>query len=808
MVEEVSKILINLQNPDEAIRAQAEAAVNSLKEQNIVGFIQVLNQIISTPNSPPQLLAMSIILTWQLFPEEISDLDIDAPHPFDVYSQPLVENILNVSHNLMISGDLSIRHLAATLFGRVASLQVHRNLDSKIFLKLSEELASTQDINIIRSISIALVKICTECEPEDNELSALLTAIFKHLTNPTSPEVTNEVSKILSSIINSMAQILEDEKVCNTIVSVLISLLQTPGCQCSALTSWIELYKIVPELLVMLSQQLVPLVLLILSDPQQEEATLLNGFLLLQKLSKLEMKNEENMNVIRANYEVIVMTLLKMSCSVSNPECDISTAWNPPIAAKATLKLVTMTLGDQELFKLFPLIQSLLTSNVFGDRYGGLCLLSFIVEYSESPTALPIKEILELSLQLTNDQVPRVKQAAINCIANVINRLRDTKDPNLLAIAQTLLPLISHIDDDPFTAYQTIKLMSQIVQVPNFGNTFEVLQTTFTRSIHYRSYFSKNPFLYISKIIDFGEPESVKAFYPTVIQTLKESIENPSLFPLIPELSELTQGYVIRFGNDIIQFSEPVIQLFFQVVRFPNEYASDGLVPLGIQAMNYPQVFAPYLPQFLEISVMALKQVSDSAAVYGAATALYFIILGGHDITQQMPVLLQLLTEVLADMNIAVITRRAVIDLIGVIAQKAPPLFVQFANPVMTLIRAFCNISGLKIQMSMNATEAQLMANALAKCTYSAMLAVGKDLAKNYVDIAIDILSFVSELEDVIERLMSICLDLYLYLSVEFKNDLLIAIEEEESIGQLIFVAADVDQQKASAVLNNLGYSE
>ena len=88
------------------------------------------------------------------------------------------------------------------------------------------------------------------------------------------------------------------------------------------------------------------------------------------------------------------------------------------------------------------------------------------------------------------------------------------------------------------------------------------------------------------------------------------------------------------------------------------------------------------------------------------------------------------------------------------------------------------------------------------------MLAVGVQKSEEYVDLAISILTYVSDFEDVMERLMNCCLEILLYLSVHFKNDVLIAISENEDFGQFIVATESVDPKKAKLVLDNLGYTE
>ena len=346
------------------------------------------------------------------------------------------------------------------------------------------------------------------------------------MAEPESPEIANEMVKILSTIINAMSQILEEEGVASNVITILLNMSQIQESQGPAFACWNEIAKIKPEWIVDLSDQLLGLSLSVLAEDLSSDDALIGALKIIKKIAKIEMGYQSEIDLIRRNYNVIVMSIVKVCCGIKSPECDYSTSWNPSIAAKLTLKYVLRCLNDESLCQLIPLVQKLIESDLYQDRYGALVLLSGIIKYADDPSIS--QQFIQIVFALTNDMSSKIRREAINCLSYSIYRLREIKNRNneLLKIGMDLLNIISNIEDEN-VSYHVIKLMYELVQIPNFQETSNVLMTIFTRATQYRQFFIKNPFNYLTKIIDCGDSKAVKDFYPHVVSIFSEVITNP-----------------------------------------------------------------------------------------------------------------------------------------------------------------------------------------------------------------------------------------------------------------------------------------
>ena len=800
---------------DNEIRSQAESGLVSLKQNDVRGFITNLVTIFTSTNFDIKHRVLSIIFAWQLFPENIQDIPEDSPHPFDVYSNELVQKVLSSSFEIMVHGDFQLRNYAATLFGRVASLHVHRDLNAKIVAKLAECLVQARTIEEVVPISNALQKVCNEFEPDDDELEILLTSLFNILGNVKEPRVVSETLKILSTVTTAMSTVLENRETLGNILDILLQLAATDGVQEAAFKVWSELYKISDDIIALVAPQLIEIAIQVLADANKSEGDIIQAAKLVKQIAKLELKTEnEDFNPIESNAQHIVISLVRVCCAVLSPDCDDGSSWEPHLAASRALKHVLRILSDENLQSFAPLITNLGSSQEFGERYGSLVLLSYAILSSENPvTWLAFVDSL---FAFCNDIAPRVCFQAIKCLKNLIMTLCDSNNINesIPKIAEHAFSVIKLINVDTPIAHQAAKLLGEISRTPGFIHTLEILQNLLEcgTKLHILSYFDV-----ISKIIDLGTDENaVFQFYPVLLQVSQIAVSNQSSIWALHELGENIQAYLIKFQNKLNELIPNTIQMLLQGAHAPSPFATDALIPLGMSAQIFPQIFPPYLSSTLEVIHAALNEVHNSQTIYDASMALSFIYMSGIQdpiISQMTPTFIEQIIKAISNMDLllSLEARRSCVGCIGDIVKYHPNLFLPVADNFIVYLRTFSILDALNAEYITDPKETQLMLHALGVCLLNIMKIVGQKLI-DYLDIATNIICFVvnifSEEGEVIERLMVSTIDLIHFISQVDKNIVLTLISEREEIGMFIVNASSMSIPLSQETLDILGYTE
>ncbi|OHT07103.1 hypothetical protein TRFO_05332 [Tritrichomonas foetus] len=817
-MEQLLVLLQNSLSPDDGTRSQAENTLNQMKQQDVRQLITSLIQVFSTPNIDLTCQASAIIYLWRLFPENIQEVPLDQPHPFDVYSEEVVQNILNSSFQLMTQGIPQLRNYGGVLFGRVASLQVHRNLESNIVLQLSQVLGAAQTIEELGPISVALQKVCNEFEPEGDELTALLTTIFTILGSPKSPEIANEVLKILSVIVTAMSTVVENEETLGNIIRTLLTLATADGVQAAALGVWTEISKVSSEIIAYVAPQLIEISLGILADEKKDENDFLAASKIVKLIAKLEFQNctdgelGDEFAPIRTHFQPLVISLVRVCCTSSIPDCDDGSSWESYMAASQSLKHVLRLASDEEIASVFPIMSNLAGSQLFNERFGGLILLSRAIMCSENPKiTLPFIQSLFNLVNETNEQAPRVRYQAIKCLKNFIMCLCDNQDfiEELPAMSQSCYSMMPLLDLNSPIALQVAALLGEITRIPNFPHTTQILQTLLQKGTngHISKYFD-----IICKIVDCGSDEqSTFQFYPIILQTVQVAVSNPSSIWALHDLGEIIQAYLAKFQDKLAEMAGNTIQLLLQGAHTPSIFASDTLIPLGMHAKIFPQIFTPFAQPVLQVINAAMNEVRNSEIIYDAAMALTFIIMGHIQFPEMVPTFLGQLYQAISNLDISLEARRACVGCISDFAEHEPAIFLPMVNNFITFLRTFSIIEALNVEYMTDPKETQLMLHALASCTLNIMKAVGPANSTAYFDIAKNIITFSAnmiEKEEILERLLIAIIALLFFVVSVDANFVLEIIEESPEVGELILTARSNGIEMAQNLLTALKYEE
>lgn len=811
MASELSVILLNCTSYEESIRAEAEAQDQQIKESNVVEYLVLLMEIMGSSDFPVLARSMAIIRAWQLFPEELSDLPSEADHPFDVLTRNVIESLLQISYKLLSCQETQIAHLAGTLYGRIAALEIHYNPQNSIFAQLSTDFNNATTLSVIEPLSVALQKVCSSTVLEAEEVPQLMESVLSHINENSDLAIANESVSVLARLIISLQEYLEDQESCSVLLNTLLQLTSIDGIERAVFDCWIEISKIAPNLILMFEQVLIPTILGVLASEESPQETLFRACNLLRKLAAAEAQNEDEeeiSNQVLANYESIITVLINLVSQgvleTDNDESGLSIADE----AKHTIPRVLRVCETEHIEALESFVMSIATSNEIGYVYAVLCLLSSMISASEDPCVA--NQFFETLLAQAQSEHPLIRKQAIICLRRGINKLIVSANDERIAFLQQFVPqlhqLSSYVTDVPVVGFQVMKLMAAMVKIPNFSHTSEYINALYPIAVEMRYLYSKDPFSPINEIIDEGEHDAVVKSIDHALELYNSAVTQAQFSWLIVNLSETIQAYFIRFGEEINSYVEPFCTLLLQVACSESSYASDALLPLGIIAQRCPTIFAPFAEQALSIFLNGLQSIEYPEILYNSTYGLDFIIRGGFDLSQHIETILNLLLEIIKDFNQEPKNRRAAVQTISSLAEISPQLYSPYSQQVMNLIRAFCD--GLQTQLDFDEMEAQLMMNALGCCILNTIKAVGINEGTKFVDMAFNIFAHVAELEGTISRLSDTTLALMYFVAVNYKNQFLECIQDDEDVGDYIVSLTNYPDktERAKQILDALGY--
>jgi hypothetical protein len=735
---------------------------------------------------------LAIICCWQLFPEELSDLADDAPHPFDVLGHPFIGALLDTAYAGLTAGHPQLRHLFATLFGRVAALQVHQSPQPSVVARLAADLLAAPDLPAVAPLSVALQKICSSYCPEDEELAALLGAIFGRLETADSAEFANELTKILATIIHATTELLSEDDFSQRLGSALCHLTGIAQTQAVALKCWNELSEISMDFIMPLAQNLLGTALSIVDGDCAADA-LLEASVFLGRLAGCE----EAGALMEARASLVVPALLRLIATPPSPECDSSEAWEPHIAGKWALKQVVAALSDSALAGIAGQSGELLASSAYEHRYAGLTLLDFVLSEAESPTLL--LDFLEAIISCAADDAPRVRKAALKCLNDGVFRMvLDCKDCSALpGVAEAAFRLLPHLGDSPAVAAKAADLLSLLTEVPGFAHTPEVMQALVAYAREARTAEAKEPARPILYAIDHANEAIVEAAFPAFIDLLRLAITEQPL--LIADICEIMCAYYARFRGrlDI----GPVTELLMQALVLPTEFAREALKPLGMGVANCPTAPIEFIPAL----IAALSDVRDTESCYAAAFAVSCF--PPQTLVNCVSDFWPLLLAVLANDSQAAKTRRAVINALTALCKASPEMCAP-ELPAFRTWAAFLGGEKLEWVLSDDREEGVLLATALADA-FATVLRVLKD-----EDTALAALGLYMQMvhadAELLGRLGPAAIMVTGALADIRRDDLLEAIARDEDAGQYIVELSGIEQvaKDAQRVLDTLGFQE
>lgn len=653
------ELLLNIKNTlsaDNNVRSQAEANLNAFKDENIKELISALIQIISSDyfKEDEKTYQATLIFAWNLFPRSVNDIPEDPQlHPFVIYSEELVQQLLECSFALMTNKRPNgeevpsvIRNLSSILYGQIGSVQVHYDVNVRLVQALSEVLAEAQTPEDVFPVSQALMIICEEFTPESDEVSNLFNVLFNLFESVEDISVLSQLLDVLNKTITSLTEALRDEEILQNTITTLMNLSTVDGLQASAFKVWDSIYKNDEEngIIMLVADQLVEILLLTLADENKSEDDIKEACNMVKHIAKLEINyDSEEFAPISSNAQPLVIALIRVCCTAEDDSCEDNSYWLPYMAASKALKKVFCILPDEVLESIFQIVTDLVSSEEFNARFGGLIVLSRIIKYADNEF-IGFQFIQSLFEILESEKAAIVIYQAIKCIRHVILRYADAlskEEPtspsqeivdNIPQICENCFNLMMQIlvisdeeaqegapqigdlkalaeqttvnlslfsrngnddDDDEYLyspiALQAASLLAEISRTQDFEHTAEVLVALFENGLKYKV---PKFFIYLTKAIDMGSDiNTILKFLETILEALQTTIQSESTIWALNEIAEIIQAYFVRFQEQLEPCAIELLQLLIQAMQVPSDYAADALIPIGMLALNFPSVF-------------------------------------------------------------------------------------------------------------------------------------------------------------------------------------------------------------------------
>lgn len=798
---------------DPTQQEEAGKCIIAIRQESPADFVGAVLSILQMPQAPDQVKAYAIIFCWQMFPEELSDLSNDAPHPFDVIGEEKVNQILEISLSLLSSGNKAFGHLAATLFGRVAALQLHRFPTLPFVASLIGILQKGPSEDVAVAVGIALEKLCQSALPEEEEVEQVVNAVFGVLGSCTSARIAAQMLGVLQMILAEKEDLMENAGFLEGLFTNLLKLSTVPETIEGVLKCWNVIGDANLMLLLTVLEQLLPFVISVVKEGEGN-GVLCQACLLLRKLLEIPTLAEQvsgHFNTVASPlYQQMTEALLKVICSVESGDCDMSEAWEPHIAAFGALKQLAIVLPDEALVPLAATAATMLGSPEFGTRYGGLALMDAVVAFAES--SMVIVQYFKPILEKVEDPAPRVRHMAVKCLKEGVLKgtsfnPTDEIKSQLLPMAEAIFPIQAHLTDVPRVARAVAKLLAALVEVDGFQHTETVLKALIDQAMAMGTHNFSSPFTAVESVVDKGQAQIVLKSFPVFVQILQKCVESESTLWMIRELQETFQAYLIRFGPELGDIVMTLAELLIRIAQLNNQYSPEVLVTLGILVQRVPAAASQLVPTVVERCLTALTQWGDYGSVYAASMCLTFVAHAG-DMGETILQIMEALVKLIEDQDMPADTRRAVIDAIAALASSNPTVYSRVVTNVMGKIATFCML--LNYVWQDDEAEGQLMATGLGNCILQSLKVSPGEPGLHYVSMAKNWLVTVVDTEDIMERLVAVALNIVEHITTNYKNAMLEIIAECEDVGDFIVAQRELPEHKEQCqkILTGLGYQE
>lgn len=789
---------------------QSQEQLTKLAEENPLLFITSIIEILKQDSVSAKIKGNACVIAGNYFPNISKLPEQEELHPFNVFTENNVNELIDLCFELMTTMDPVYRHHPAVLLGKIGSLYVHRNFENSLLNRLSSLLQQGENPQDLDPVCKAINIILVGYDPSDEEIQNLITGVFGHFTSTDNLEASVVVLDTLIATVESIVELLADPEFSTGVVSVLLALLENDVSIRPSLECWNRLADITPSIVAEVSEHLVLTCCKVLQEIK-EENTLMQACMLINTIADLEYNDREmQLETIANNAEVILASLVGILSTIDTNECITPDMWTPAIATFKAVKVVISLNCDNMISTLETLINTGIVSDSFAEKDVALKLLASTICNTTDVTFS--SKYLEALNELVTDESPCVRQRALHCIRKGIETMansekfknENTFKESVIKLANDSIGFLELItDENVLVASEVCQLMKVLTQVEGFTSTEQILEAILEHATSISEGLYKNPFDSFNDIIQYGSADAGASVLPTVIELYANTLESGENFWICHQLAETIQVFCYRddYRSQILQSAETLLPLFVKALQTGDQYLNDALLPIAAVARAIGNHFSPYLEETVSIYDEVLGSDPDQCdpdALYNATYALDMLINAGFDVGDKGR-FINVIVAYLSNLSTMPNNRRAFLNLLSTLSQVSFDSVSSSIEALIPYLRVFAKT--LNVEANNDQGEAEIIANTLSKTMSNVYQKIDPEAALGVFDIGADILTYFSNFPPLFKQSRTELLRLALTMSTLSPEAVMEIInqDEEQGIVNLFMDAISNDESKGDA---------
>lgn len=697
-------------DPNSSEFQQSWSVIEEFRKSDFLGFLEHMVKIFTNTSNNSTLRQLAIILCYQIFPTSYENLNSNIFASLNLTNE-IISQVLSASSDCFADENLKIRTGAATLFSRIALIDVLTNDSFDITKTLISGFVSPDSEESFESICIILIDLFTWTSMGNEELDSILEALFGFLSSnedSVSNSMKNYCLKILRTIINNMGEVLTDEQNLKSLFEALFAMAQNPETKAEAFYCWSEFTVNYYPNLELVAEQLAEASFFELTQDENDSESVINICIFWKSIAECELYKKAELNIIKQIASELLPLLFKISVSIPIDQCDNDEDFEPYIEAASAMQSIVKVAPDESLPVLANYVKEYALSEGeenFRLREGALNCLNFIIQFCDCSSVLI--ESLDLIALGLNDNSPRVKQTAVYCIHAILNSILTLGDScpfaelvpqigqKIVDLSLPVMNLMAEPQIDINLASTAASTTADFIRFPGFpyeGKAiFLLLNSAINKSSRDSLILSQSAFSALQSALSKCPEDLLQHFMKAVLEVLKSAIQAQADFWLINHLFYLLQPIYYRLkgkiNQEIVELSWSLFESTFN--QYPNEAVTliSLLSNLGRAA---GELFLPCIEVTSQFILTGLETYDRDESIPSAALGVS-LLSDCFDLSPFAAKFLEALAKALSNEEVPLQSKRRIADAIGCLAKKTPSVFVNDAENVIEPIDNICH---------------------------------------------------------------------------------------------------------------------
>lgn len=431
---------------------------------------------------------------------------------------------------------------------------------------------------------------------------------------------------LLRALVPNLADLLSENEAATFILSIIANLVTMPEIKGSAFLCLSELVdRYYPVLVFLPAEAYVDSLNVLESYSNPQDVIFVCAFW--ESVASCECDKHAELKLTSTNFERLFQLLFKVASSANDRNCSDDEAFEPFIAAFTALDAIIKCCGVNAKEFLMQNVLDALKSEKFGEREAGYQVFSSMIRSCSIPEFV-VESFEAIGAGLV-DQVPRVREAALNCVHAILLDILDNGDSSSLVsiIRQiggpllSLAPSVEALLEDEQLAKVAAFVAADYIRFPGFPYTLRMLEAIFgciERAIEATDFVTvRNAFSSVSNICENLDQAQQNSVIEHVLYLLKEE----DLIG-IEWAVQILQSILIRMPSSCgfagIIWDAVACSSYFEKLGSPVTF-------LCALARSNPEVFAPKAAVLARHIQRGLEAHHNSFALSGSASGLALI---------------------------------------------------------------------------------------------------------------------------------------------------------------------------------------